>query len=99
MPEIYATDPVKVEPREGFTIWIEFADGRSGIIDLSFLADGPAFGGWSDRAFFESVRINEHRDVQWGEDLQRCGYALYVDLTGLPWEEVVALDAEPVAIV
>lgn len=99
MEELYATDPVKVEPREGFTIWIKFADGTSGVVDLSFLADSPAFAGWKDRAFFESVRIDESRDVMWGSDLGRCGYALYIDLTGLPWQEVLARDAKPVAVV
>ena len=99
MEELYATDPINVEPRDGFSIWIEFADGTNGVVDLSFLASSPAFAGWKDRAYFESVRINEYHDVQWGDDLGRCGYALYIDLTGLPWQEVVARNAKPVAIV
>ncbi len=99
MPELYVTDPVKVEAREGFSIWIEFADGQSGVVDLSFLADGPAFAGWKDRGYFESVHINKARDVEWGDDLQRCGYALYIDLTGLPGDEVWARINETVVVV
>lgn len=86
------TDVVAVEPREGYSLWVEFADGTSGTADLSFLADGPAFAGWKDREFFESVRICEWGgDVEWGDDLQRCGYSLYIDVTGLPWQEVMKL--------
>ena len=87
MHELYVTDVVKVEPREGFTLWLEFADGTSGIADLAFLADSPAFADWQDRAYFESVHI-AGGDVRWGDDLMRCGYSLYIDLTGLPWEKV-----------
>ena len=81
------TQPIRVEAKEGFTVWVEFADGTSGIADLSFLADSPAFEGWQDRAFFESVRI-EGDGVVWGDDLERCGYSLYIDVTGLSWQEV-----------
>ncbi len=85
------TDVVAVEPREGYSIWVEFADGTSGIADLSFLASGPAFAGWQDREYFESVRLAGSSDVIWGDDLERCGYALYIDVTGLPWQEVMKL--------
>lgn len=85
------TDVVAVEPRDGYSLWVEFADGTSGIADLTFLASGPAFAGWQDREYFESVRLAGGGDVTWGDDLERCGYSLYIDVTGLPWEEVMKL--------
>ena len=93
------TEVTAVEPRDGFTLWLEFADGTSGIADLSFLADSPAFTGWQDRSYFESVRVVPGGDVQWGDDLRRCGYSLYIDLTGLPWEEVWARLREKIIVV
>ena len=93
-----ATDVVEVEPREGYSVWAKFADGTSGVADLSFLVDSPAFAGWKDREYFESVHVTEHGDVEWGEDLQRCGYSLYIDLTGLSPEEVLDIEARPLHV-
>lgn len=84
--------PVQVEARDGLSVWIEYNDGEQGLVDLSPMADGPAFSGWSDRAYFETVHINEEiRAIEWGDDLQLCPDALYLDLTGRSWEEVWAL--------
>lgn len=100
MPDVYATDPVKVEPREGYSLYVEFGDGTTGVVDLSFLAGGEAFAGWKDREYFESVHITSGGgDVEWGNDLRRSGYALYIDLTGLPWEEVWPRVDQVVAVV
>ena len=82
------TEVLRVEPREGLTIWLEYHDGSSGIVDLSSKADGPAFAGWRDRSYFESVHISEYGTVQWGDDLDLCEDALYLDLTGKTAEEV-----------
>ena len=83
------TQPLQVEARAGFTIWLEFADGSSGTLDLSELAHKPAFTGWADRAYFESVHINDDLDViEWGDDLQLCRDALYLKLTGKSAEDI-----------
>lgn len=87
--ESEVTQPLRVEARDGLAIWIEFADGSSGALDLSDLADGPAFSGWADRTYFESVHINDELDViEWGDDLQLCRDALYLKLTGKRAEDI-----------
>ena len=86
--DVEETRPVKVEARDGLSIWIEFADGSNGVVDLSHLAHGPAFAGWKDRAYFESVHIDEFEDIEWGEDLQMCSDSLYMKLTGCGIEKV-----------
>ena len=86
--QLEPTDPIRVEPRDGLSIWIEFYDGSSGRLDLSHMADGTAFVGWRDRPYFESVHINEYGEVEWGDDLQLCSDALYIDLTGRTWEDI-----------
>lgn len=81
--------PVHVEARDGLAIWIEYDDGEQGLVDLSHMADGSAFAGWSDRTYFETVHINEEiRAIEWGDDLQLCPDSLYLNLTGRSWEEV-----------
>ncbi len=86
--DVPETRPVKVEAREGFAIWIEFADGSSGVVDLAPVAHGPAFTGWQDRTYFESVHIDEYDDLEWGQDLQMCSDSLYMKLTGCGIEKV-----------
>ena len=86
--EVEGTRPAKVEARAGYAIWLKFADGSSGIIDLSDVSDKPAFAGWRERVYFESVHINQCGDIEWGDDLQMCSDSLYVELTGCPWEKV-----------
>ena len=59
-------DPVAVETREGFCIWLKYDDGVEGELDLSDLAGMGVFKAWDDRAFFEGVHINEDGVVSWG---------------------------------
>lgn len=81
---------LRVEPRDGLTIWLEYSDGERGELDLSRHADGPAFAGWKDRAYFESVRISEESfSIDWGDDLQMCPDALYLELTGKDVDDVL----------
>ena len=83
------TQPVAVEPREGLRIWVRFRDGNEGAIDLSHLAGKGVFKAWDDRAFFESVRINSYGEVAWGDEIDLCPDALYIQLTGKTPEEVL----------
>ena len=83
---------VRVEPRDGYRIWIEFDDGSAGELDLSDSADGVS-AAWEDRAFFETVRISPTGAVTWGDDLDMCSDALYMELTGKTVEEVWGLAA------
>ena len=71
-----------VAPREGYRIWLHYADGVAGEIDLSHLAESELFKGWQDRRFFESLRIGAHGGVEWDDDVALCGDALYLELTG-----------------
>ena len=81
--------PVGVETREGLRIWISFRDGIEGEIDLSHLAGKGAFKAWTNRSFFDSVRINSFGEVAWGDEIDLCPDALYMQLTGESPEEVL----------
>ena len=74
--------PTQVEARAGFSLWIKYADGAAGEIDLSDLAGRGVFRAWDDRAFFASVRISKNGAIVWGRRIDLCPDALYMRLTG-----------------
>lgn len=81
--------PTAVEPREGYRIWLRYSDGVTGEVDLSDLAGYGVFAAWQDRKFFETVHLIEGGAVAWGEDIDLCPDALYMEITGKPVAEVV----------
>ena len=80
--------PIRVEPREGYRIWLEYDDGASGVLDLSHHVGQGVFKVWEDPAVFEAVRISEHDGIAWSDDAELCPDALYLDLTGKTVEEI-----------
>lgn len=86
--------PVEVEAREHWRIWVVFADGVSGEVDLSDMADEPICAAWRDPAFWRSVKLTEHRAVAWNDDIELCADSLYMDLTGLTLREMYPRSAD-----
>ena len=81
--------PVEVKPMPGYHIWLRYADGVSGRIDLSHLAGKGVFEIWDEPGFFERVYISSHRTISWGSEIDICADALYMELTGKTVEEVM----------
>ena len=75
-------EPVAVEPREGYRIWLRYSDGEAGEVNLSDLAGGGVFSVWDDRTCFEAVHLTEYGAIAWSEELELCPDALYMRLTG-----------------
>ena len=75
-------EPIAVEPREGYRIWLRYSDGAAGEVDLSELAGGGVFSVWDDRTCFEAVYLTEYGAITWSEELELCPDALYMRLTG-----------------
>ena len=80
--------PTQVRSLPGYRIRLEYDDGVSGEIDLSHLAGRGLFRAWERPGFFEDVRIDAHRAIAWGDEIDMCRYALYMELTGKTWEEL-----------
>jgi len=74
--------PVAVQPREGYRIWLRYADDAEGEVDLSDLAGKGVFAAWLDRNFFCDVRIAEGGEIAWRNEIDLCRHALYLRLTG-----------------
>ena len=81
--------PVAVAARDGFRIWLRYADGIEGEVDLSHLAGKGVFAAWRDRSFFEEVRIGGGNGISWGNEIDLCPDALYLQLTGKRPEEMM----------
>lgn len=72
---------VEAEPREDYRIWIRFADGLEGVVDLSDLVGRGVFAAWTDLAEFRKVFIDpETHTVAWPGGIDLSPDALYQDL-------------------
>ncbi len=61
----------RIEVRQGHTLYVEFADGIAGEVDLSERLFGPTFEPLRDLNLFRQARIDEFGAVAWpnGADL------------------------------
>ena len=81
-------EPVEVEARQGYRVWLRYSDGAAGEIDLSDLAGRGVFEAWNESGSFERVHIASHRAIAWDDDLELCPDALYMELTGKSFDEL-----------
>ena len=99
MEELYpdrSRHVVEVEPREGYAIWLRFADGVEGEIDFSYIMEREntpsdwVFEAWKDREVFEQVSLlKDWGTIVWPGDIDMCPDALYMDVSGLTLEELI----------
>ena len=80
--------PILVEARDNWRIWVEYSDGVSGEIDLSDMAAEPTFAEWQDPSFWRSVRIADYRGIIWSDDIELCPDSIYMELTGKSMDEI-----------
>ncbi len=89
-------DVEEVIPLEGFRIRVRLTNRVEGELDLTEYAEKPRFQPWQHRDVFENVWIPPcGGEIRWGDDSPEnemvfCIIWLYVELTGWPWEDLVA---------
>jgi hypothetical protein len=88
LPSKLLVRPTAVKPLEGYRISVRYADGTAGEINLAHLAGRGVFKAWEDRRFFEAVRITSVGGIAWGEDIELCPDALFMQLTGKSFSEL-----------
>ena len=81
--------PAAVQARERYRLWLKYADGSAGEVDLSHLVGSGVFIAWKDPERFEQVRIAPHGAIAWEDDIELCPDALYLALTGKSVEDVM----------
>ncbi len=52
------------------------------------MAGDGVFVAWLDHSFFSTVRLGPCGSIVWGDDLDLCGDALYMEITGMTPEEM-----------
>lgn len=85
---------VEARSLEPFHVWLRFADGREGVVDLGELfSEGTVFEPLRDPAEFAKVRVDrESGTIAWPGDVDLDPDGLYATVSGLPIEEVWKLD-------
>lgn len=73
---------------DGFWLWLKYADGIEGVVDLGDLAGRGVFEAWSARDVFEAVTVNESGAIVWPGEIDLCPDALYLRLTARSPEEI-----------
>ena len=92
-------NPIAVEPRDSFRIWLRFADGVEGELDMSHIKGKGVFNALSDRQFFEGVHVNASNVVSWdfspdGVELDFGAETMYARLLRISKEELADIDDE-----
>ena len=86
-----------VEVLEDYRLELTFADGRRGTVDLSHLVGKGIFSLWNDYHAFREVRIGSSGELVWGEQIDLCPDALYLQATGQkPGDIFPSLKQKPV---
>lgn len=73
---------VEARPLGDFRLWLRFADGVTGEVDLSHLAGKGVFKIWDEPGGFDRVAIGSRGELQWSEHVDLCPDALYLRVTG-----------------
>lgn len=65
------------EPKEDYQLFLRFADGAEGTVDLSHLVGKGVFSRWSDINSFREVAIDPvAHTVCWGKDIDLDPFVL-----------------------
>lgn len=78
----------QVKPLEDYKLWLRFADGTTGNVDLSSLAGKGVFTLWNNNDGFFNVVIVEGRWLAWSNQVEIDADSLYLKLTGKHAEDL-----------
>jgi hypothetical protein len=79
---------VEVKALSDYKIWVHFADGVAGEVDLSYLAGRGVFSLWQDYSAFQHVHLGPSGEIAWNDEVELCPDSMYLKLTGKKPEEV-----------
>ena len=78
-----------IQPLPGYKLKLRFDDGVEGVVDLAGEVGKGVFAAWNDPKFFAAVQIVHHgRALEWPGEIDLCGDALYLEITGLKPEQL-----------
>lgn len=74
--------PVNIPALPGHKIRMDYADGVTGIVDLSDSVGHGVFAPLQNEAFFKTVHIGEFGQIAWSEEIEIFPDAAYLEITG-----------------
>jgi hypothetical protein len=80
--------PVEVTARPQFKLFVRYADGVEGEIELGHLAGQGVFAIWMQPGVFEQVSIGRSGEIKWNDAVDICPDAVYLQLTGKSPQDV-----------
>jgi Protein of unknown function (DUF2442) len=80
--------PIEVKALPNYRLWLRYADGVTGEVDLSHLAGKGVFAHWNVPGEFERVHVGPLGSISWTEDIDICPDALYMEITGKAPEQL-----------
>ena len=79
--------PTSVKALEKYSIFVEFSDGVSGVVNLNHLAHRGVFSNWDKDGLFAQVHIDRYGAIAWNDDIDICPDNVYLQLRGLTFEQ------------
>ena len=79
---------INVKVLQDYQLKLKFAGGKKGIVDLSHLVGKGVFSLWDDYSKFENVKIGTSGELMWGDLIDLCPDALYLQMTNQKPEEL-----------
>jgi len=79
---------VEVKPLPEYRLQLRYENGAAGIVDLSHLVGRGVFAVWKDPHEFAKARIGEAGELKWGDNIDLCPDALYLEMTHQSPDEV-----------
>ena len=81
--------PVNIKALPGYKIRVDYADGVTGVVDLSDSVGRGVFAPLLDEAFFKKVHVGDHGQIAWTDEIEICPDAAYLEITGKISREAV----------
>ncbi|MFM2296019.1 MAG: hypothetical protein RLZZ350_2432 [Verrucomicrobiota bacterium] len=81
--------PNKITALPGYQIRVDYADGVSGVVDLSDSVGRGVFAPLQDETFFKKVHVGEFGQIAWTDEIEICSDAAYLEITGKFSHELV----------
>lgn len=79
---------LEVTVLDGYRLELVFEDGERGVVDLGSYAGKGVFEAWNDVNEFRAVKIGSYGELSWGETIDLCPDALYLEVTGKRPEDI-----------
>jgi hypothetical protein len=80
-------EAIQVKALDNYTIFVTFADGVQGVVDLKHLAHKGVFNEWDKNNLFSKVYIDDYGAIAWSDMIDLCPDNIYLHLKGMTFRQ------------